>query len=133
MYCTPPSISSAPRPVKPGIVLPRGGSKTVAQMLFIPNEFDGIAELLASPLVDQTTHQTTNLPSASSVQMLGDSMSHRNLRAQREASRQATQKGPPARTSNPFFGVGPITNMAADEIERRALRFEFEAWVEENY
>jgi lactate dehydrogenase-like 2-hydroxyacid dehydrogenase/phosphoserine aminotransferase len=55
------------------------------------------------------------------------------LKAQREAALRATAKGPPARTSNPFFGVGPITNMTADELERNALRFEFEAWVEANY
>src|SRR6202035_4381497 len=42
-------------------------------------------------------------------------------------------KGRPARTSNQFFGVGPITNMTADEVERRALRYEFEAWLEANY
>jgi hypothetical protein len=53
------------------------------------------------------------------------------LRAQREACLKATAKGPPARTSNPFFGVGPITNLTTDEFERRLLRTEFEAWVEE--
>ncbi len=55
------------------------------------------------------------------------------LRAQREPSLRATASGPPARTSNQFFGVGPITDMTADEVERRALRFEFEAWLEANY
>jgi phosphoserine aminotransferase len=55
------------------------------------------------------------------------------LKAQRDAALRATAKGPPARTSNPFFGVGPITNMAGDEMERNALRFEFEAWLEANY
>jgi len=55
------------------------------------------------------------------------------LKAQRDAALRATAKGPPARTSNPFFGVGPITNMAGDEVERNALRFEFEAWLEANY
>jgi phosphoserine aminotransferase len=48
-------------------------------------------------------------------------------------SLEHTSGGPPARTSNPFFGVGPITNMAADEVERRTLRFQFEAWLEKNY
>ena len=33
------------------------------------------------------------------------------LKAQREASLEATAGGPPARTSNPFFGVGPITDL----------------------
>ncbi len=55
------------------------------------------------------------------------------LRQQREVALQATAAGPPARTSNPFFGVCPITNMAADEVGRSALRFELEAWVEANY
>ncbi len=45
----------------------------------------------------------------------------------------ATQDGPPARTGNPFFGVGPITDAVADEAEARLLRFEFEAWLEQNY
>ena len=55
------------------------------------------------------------------------------LQAQRQASLRATAGGPPARTVNQFFGVGPITNMSADEYERRALRYEFEAWLETNY
>jgi len=55
------------------------------------------------------------------------------LKAQREESLRVTAKGPPARTLNPFFGVGPITNMAVDELQRNALRFEFERWLEANY
>lgn len=53
--------------------------------------------------------------------------------AAREASLQATAGGPPPRTQNPFFGVGPITDMARDEADSRALRFEFEHWLEQNY
>lgn len=56
-----------------------------------------------------------------------------DLKRQREVSLQATASGPPARTSNPFFGVGPITDMTADEVERRVLGFEFQAWLEKNY
>ena len=56
-----------------------------------------------------------------------------DIQAQREASLQLTSGGPPARTINPFFGVGPITNMATDEVDRRLTRFEFEAWLENNY
>lgn len=52
---------------------------------------------------------------------------------QRTASLEATKNGPPTRTSNQFFGVGPITDMTANEIERRLLRFQFEAWLEANY
>ncbi len=55
------------------------------------------------------------------------------LKAQRTASLQATKNGPPARTTNQFFGVGPITDMTANEVERRLLRFQFEAWLETNY
>jgi len=57
----------------------------------------------------------------------------RTLQLQRELALSATEAGPPARTSNAFFGVGPITNMTADECERRLLRFEFEHWLETNY
>ena len=61
-------------------------------------------------------------------------MSRKNeLEAQRESSMQLTASGVPARTVNPFFGVGPITNMTTDEVDRRMARFEFEAWLEKNY
>ncbi|MBM3520771.1 MAG: phosphoglycerate dehydrogenase, partial [Alphaproteobacteria bacterium] len=52
---------------------------------------------------------------------------------QREASLEATKSGPPQRTANPFFGVGPITDGAADEADARMIRFEFENWLEKNY
>ena len=55
------------------------------------------------------------------------------LKKQREASLKATLNGPPAKTSNPFFGVGPITDMTADEVERRQLGFEFQKWLEAHY
>ena len=55
------------------------------------------------------------------------------LKKQRAAALDATAGAPPPRTVNPFFGVGPITNMLADEVERRLYRFEFEAWLEANY
>lgn len=55
------------------------------------------------------------------------------LKSQREASLKATAGGPPLRTSNPFFGVGPITDGALDEADSRLLRFEFEHWLEHNY
>ncbi len=56
-----------------------------------------------------------------------------SMQAAREDSLRATAGGPPPRTKNPFFGVGPITDMAKDEAESRALRFEFEHWLEQNY
>ena len=55
------------------------------------------------------------------------------LKKQRDASIEATKDGPPQRTKNPFFGVGPITDAAADEVDSRLLRFEFERWLEKNY
>lgn len=55
------------------------------------------------------------------------------LIAQRQASLDATRAGAPARTGNPFFGVGPITDGAADEADSRFLKFEFEHWLEANY
>ena len=55
------------------------------------------------------------------------------LKKQREASIEATKDGPPERTKNPFFGVGPITDAAADEVDARIQRFEFERWLERNY
>ena len=55
------------------------------------------------------------------------------LKAAREDSLKATAGGPPPRTQNPFFGVGPITDMARDEADSRLMRFAFEHWLEQNY
>ena len=55
------------------------------------------------------------------------------LQAAREDSLRATAGGPPPRTQNPFFGVGPITDMAVDDADSRMVRFEFEHWLEQNY
>lgn len=55
------------------------------------------------------------------------------LKRQRQSSIEATLAGPPARTRNPFFGVGPITDGAEDEADSRRLKFEFEHWLEANY
>jgi lactate dehydrogenase-like 2-hydroxyacid dehydrogenase/phosphoserine aminotransferase len=57
----------------------------------------------------------------------------RDLETARQESLSATAGGPPPRTINPFFGVGPITDMAADEAESRQTRFAFEHWLEQNY
>ena len=56
-----------------------------------------------------------------------------DLKKQRLAALKATEAGPPKRTSNQFFGVGPITDATTDEVDSRLLRFEFEAWLEKNY
>lgn len=55
------------------------------------------------------------------------------LRVLQQESLDLTRAGPPARTSNPFFGVGPITDMTRDEVDARMLRFEFDRWIEDNY
>ncbi len=55
------------------------------------------------------------------------------LKASRLASVAATAAGAPAPISNPFFGVGPITDMTRDEMTARCLRFEFDTWLETNY
>ena len=55
------------------------------------------------------------------------------LKRARDLSIEATRSGPPRRTSNPFFGVGPITDGVLDEAEARLRRFEFEHWIESNY
>ena len=55
------------------------------------------------------------------------------LKSQREAAVKSTADGPPLRTSNPFFGVGPITDLTIDEVDSRLMRFEFDAWLEKNY
>ena len=56
-----------------------------------------------------------------------------NMKAAREESLAATAGGRPQRTQNPFFGVGPITDMVKDEADARQLRYEFEHWLEQNY
>ena len=56
-----------------------------------------------------------------------------DLKSQRQRSLDKTRNGPPSRTANPFFGVGPITDMTIDEVDARQLRFEFDNWVEANY
>ena len=56
-----------------------------------------------------------------------------DLKQQLAAARKATESGPPRRTSNPFFGVGPITDATIGEADSRQVRQEFEAWVEKTY
>jgi len=55
------------------------------------------------------------------------------LKKQRDACIAATAGGPPQRTSNQFFGVGPITDITTDEADSRKMRFEFERWLENTY
>ncbi len=55
------------------------------------------------------------------------------MKSARDASLKATKSGPPARTLNRFFGVGPITDMTVDEADSRLMRIEFENWMEKTY
>ncbi len=55
------------------------------------------------------------------------------MKSARETSIEATKSGPPARTTNRFFGVGPITDMTCDEADSRLMRLDFEAWMEKTY
>ena len=55
------------------------------------------------------------------------------LKAIRQISLENTAEGPPARTRNQFFGVGPITDMTCDEVDARLLHFEYQAWIENTY
>lgn len=55
------------------------------------------------------------------------------LRAARAAAIDATRSGPPAIPSNPFFGVGPISDGTTDEANRCARRAEFERWLSATY
>ncbi|QUX94055.1 phosphoglycerate dehydrogenase [Marinomonas sp. CT5] len=55
------------------------------------------------------------------------------LKSARASALSLTKNGAPQATSNQFFGVGPITDMTQNEVDARQLRFEFDAWIEENY
>jgi phosphoserine aminotransferase len=59
-------------------------------------------------------------------------MNRDQLLAEREKALKASRRKPKP-TSNPFFGVGPITDGVRDEVEARKARFEFEHWLEKNY
>jgi lactate dehydrogenase-like 2-hydroxyacid dehydrogenase/phosphoserine aminotransferase len=60
-------------------------------------------------------------------------LSIEQLKSARQNALSMSEAGRPATTSNPFFGVGPITDMTLNEVDARQLRFEFDAWIEENY
>ncbi|WP_210235235.1 hypothetical protein, partial [Mesorhizobium sp. M2D.F.Ca.ET.206.01.1.1] len=48
------------------------------------------------------------------------------LREERLSAQRLTASGRPRRTANPFSGIGPITDLALDEIGARLLRLEFD-------
>ncbi len=60
-------------------------------------------------------------------------MNLQELQIARQHALDLTANGAPARTSNQFFGVGPITDMVQDEMDARRLRISFENWLEANY
>lgn len=55
------------------------------------------------------------------------------LRAAHASALDATCAGAPARPSNPFFGVGPISDGTGDEVCRRQRRLAFDRWVTARY
>lgn len=55
------------------------------------------------------------------------------LKAQRLAAMKLTEAGAPAAPSNPFFGVGPITDGTRDEVDARFRPLGFDHWVEATY
>lgn len=60
-------------------------------------------------------------------------MNIEQLKQARANAINQTSSTKPRRIDNPFFGVGPITDMVTDEFDARMLRLEFDRWVEENY
>ncbi len=60
-------------------------------------------------------------------------ISDTELHAERRAALDLTKGGAPAIPSNPFFGVGPITDATKDEVDSRLRRFEFDRWIEATY
>lgn len=60
-------------------------------------------------------------------------MNTTQLKAAREKLLDLTSSGAPERTSNQFFGVGPITDMTLDEFDARNRCIAFETWLEANY
>lgn len=55
------------------------------------------------------------------------------LLAHRQSALEETGGGAPAIPSNPFFGVGPITDATLDEADSRLRRHEFDRWIEATY
>ncbi len=60
-------------------------------------------------------------------------ISDAELQAQRFDALELTKNGAPSIPSNPFFGVGPITDATTDEADSRLRRFEFDRWIERTY
>jgi len=55
------------------------------------------------------------------------------MQEQRLNALRQTASGAPRLPSNPFFGVGPITDATTDEVDSRLRRIAFDAWIEKTY
>ncbi|ULJ77105.1 phosphoglycerate dehydrogenase [Rhizobium sp. C104] len=55
------------------------------------------------------------------------------MQEQRLSALRQTASGAPKLPSNPFFGVGPITDATTDEVDSRLRRIAFDAWIEKTY
>ncbi|MBX5068598.1 NAD(P)-dependent oxidoreductase [Rhizobium lentis] len=55
------------------------------------------------------------------------------MQEQRLIALRQTASGAPKLPSNPFFGVGPITDATTDEVDSRLRRIAFDAWIEKTY
>ncbi|PCD69905.1 NAD(P)-dependent oxidoreductase [Rhizobium phaseoli] len=55
------------------------------------------------------------------------------MQEQRLTALRQTASGAPKLPSNPFFGVGPITDATTDEVDSRLRRIAFDAWIEKTY
>ncbi|OWV72559.1 phosphoglycerate dehydrogenase [Rhizobium sp. R339] len=55
------------------------------------------------------------------------------MQEQRLNALRQTASGAPKLPSNPFFGVGPITDATTDEVDSRLRRIAFDAWIEKTY
>ena len=60
-------------------------------------------------------------------------ISSAELLAARSSAIGQTEAGAPPIPSNPFFGVGPITDATTDEVDSRLRRQEFDRWIEAAY
>ncbi|KSV75529.1 phosphoglycerate dehydrogenase [Sinorhizobium sp. GW3] len=56
-----------------------------------------------------------------------------HMQEQRAKALELTNSGAPRLPSNPFFGVGPITDATVDEVDSRLRRVAFDAWIEKTY
>ncbi|MBN9054895.1 MAG: phosphoglycerate dehydrogenase [Rhizobiales bacterium] len=55
------------------------------------------------------------------------------MQEQRLEAIRLTGAGAPGLPSNPFFGVGPITDATTDEVDSRLRRIAFDTWIEKTY